>query len=134
MYTWSVRPVLLWLSLSALVLGACSSKSAPAAPADSGDVGADDGSTVGCTSVGGTCEPYAAGCPILQQNAEFCGNVVLVCCLPPGGETLGSPDSGGDDTDATTSAETGPVTGPVDAATDAGEADDTPTTTDAPAD
>jgi hypothetical protein len=122
--------------LSALVLGACSSKSAPAAPADSGDVGADDGSTVGCTSVGGTCEPYAAGCPILQQNAEFCGNVVLVCCLPPGGETLGSPDSGGDNADATTSMEAGPVTGPVDAAaTDAGEADDTATTTtDAPAD
>jgi hypothetical protein len=70
----------------------------------------------------------------LQQNAEFCGNVVLVCCLPPGGETLGSPDSGGDDANTTTSMEAGPVTGPVDAATDAGEADDTPTTTDAPAD
>jgi hypothetical protein len=79
-----------------VVLGACSSPAASSAPADSGDEGvADDGSTAGCTSVGGTCEPIGTGsCPILQQNAQLCGNVILVCCLPPGGEIVVGPDAG----------------------------------------
>jgi hypothetical protein len=83
-------------TLLLVALAACSSKAASSAPADSADAsGADDGSTANCTSVGGTCEPFSAGsCPILQQNAELCGDVLLVCCLPPGGETVVGPDSG----------------------------------------
>jgi hypothetical protein len=77
-----------------VALGACSSHPASSSAVDSGDQGADDGSTVGCTGVGGTCEPLASsGCPIVQQNTELCGNVILVCCLPAGGEVV----TGGDD-------------------------------------
>jgi hypothetical protein len=79
---------------------ACSSTSASSTAYDAGEgTGGDDGSTTGCTSLGGTCESYAAGCPVLQQNSELCGNVVLVCCLPPGGAIIVTPDSG-EQTDA----------------------------------
>jgi hypothetical protein len=84
-----------------VALGACSSHPAASSALDSGDQGADDGSTAGCTGVGGTCEPLASsGCPVVQQNTELCGNVILVCCLPAGGEVV----TGGEDasiTDAT---------------------------------
>jgi hypothetical protein len=77
-----------------VALGACSSQPASSSAVDSGDQGADDGSTAGCTGVGGTCEPLASsGCPLLQQNTQLCGNVILVCCLPAGGEVV----TGGDD-------------------------------------
>jgi hypothetical protein len=82
-------------SLVLLAFAACSSSSASSAPVDASAQG-DDGSTAGCTSIGGTCESYAAGCPILQQNGALCGNVILVCCLPPGGPTLGTPEAGGE--------------------------------------
>lgn len=72
-----------------VALGACSSQPASSSAVDAGDEGADDGSTAGCTGVGGTCEPLASsGCPLLQQNTELCGNVILVCCLPAGGEIV----------------------------------------------
>jgi hypothetical protein len=77
-----------------VALGACSSHPASSSPVDSGDQGANDGSTAGCTGVGGTCEPLASsGCPVVQQNTELCGNVILVCCLPAGGEVV----TGGND-------------------------------------
>ena len=78
---------------------ACSSTSASSTAYDAGEATGDDGSTTGCTSLGGTCESYASGCPVLQQNPELCGNVVLVCCLPPGGPIIVTPDSG-EETDA----------------------------------
>lgn len=90
-----MRFTLSW-SLVLVALGACSSHPASSGPADSGNQGvADDGSTAACTSVGGTCEPIGTGsCPILQQNAELCGNVILVCCLPPGGGIVTGTDAG----------------------------------------
>ncbi|HTB76921.1 MAG TPA: hypothetical protein VK762_26940 [Polyangiaceae bacterium] len=98
-YTLEMRFSFTSLVLFALV--ACSNHSTPSAAVDSGDQGGgDDGSTAGCTSLGGTCEPIAAaGCPLLQQNDVLCGNVILVCCLPAGGATVGGGDDGqaGDD-------------------------------------
>ncbi len=102
-------------SLVLVALGACSSP-ASSVPADSGIEGvADDGSTAPCTSVGGTCEPIGTGaCPILQQNAELCGNVILVCCLPPGGEIVTGTDAGeGTDSGVTTPTPDAGVTSPT---------------------
>jgi hypothetical protein len=106
-------PYLLLVALAALA--ACSSTSNGADVADAGGAAVDeDGSTAGCTSLGGTCSPSSApGCPPLEQNSSLCGNVILVCCLPPGSlegvlgiDAAGAPDSS--------------VTGPVlDAGTDA---------------
>jgi len=88
-------------SLLLIAFGACSSHSSSATNYTASDGGgADDGSTAACTSVGGTCEAYSAGCPIVQQNPELCGDVLLVCCLPPGGETVAGPDAGAEPTDA----------------------------------
>ena len=110
-------------SLLLVALGACSSQPASSAPADSGaELVADDGSTAPCTSVGGTCEPIGTGaCPILQQNAELCANVILVCCLPPGGEIVTGTDSG-DATDSGEATDAG-VTNPT---PDAGDTNPTP--------
>jgi hypothetical protein len=91
----SIGPIAL---LSALAwVYACSSSSNTASPGDAGAIPADDGSTEGCTSIGGTCESFMAGCPLLQQNPSLCGNVLLVCCLQPGGPTIVNPsDASGD--------------------------------------
>jgi hypothetical protein len=79
-----------------VVLGACSSHSPSSAPVSSYDEGGgEDGSTFGCTSLGGTCEPIASsGCPLLQQNDELCDNVILVCCLPAGSQTVSGEEGG----------------------------------------
>jgi hypothetical protein len=91
-------------------VAACSSSSNQAA-GGAGEAGApvdlDVDTTGPCTSVGGTCESYAAGCPVLQQDTELCGNVVLVCCLPPGGEVIPVHDSG------STSPDSGDDSGPM---------------------
>jgi hypothetical protein len=122
-----------------VALGACSSHSASPAIADAGGAGGDDGSTVDCTSVGGTCESFMTGCPLLQQNPALCGNVILVCCLPPGGETVTGPDAGGPAeagpvVDAGTAPEAGPMDSgmnvsppPADAGMDTGTDLDAPT-------
>ncbi len=107
-YTLRMR-LAFWAPLLLVAMGACSSKSTSRVSADAGDQGAgDDGSTASCTSVGGTCELFSAGCPPLQQNPALCGNVILVCCLPPGGETIAVPDAGGGD-DAAEVADAGEV-------------------------
>jgi hypothetical protein len=92
--------VVLALSFAALggvaSLAACSSNNQVSAGANEAGAPVDlDVDTTGpCTSVGGTCEAYSSGCPILQQDPTLCGNVVLVCCLPPGGEIIPVHDSG----------------------------------------
>ena len=84
-----------WPALLFVALGACSSSSGSLVPADaSTDVSLPNGDPAACTSVGGTCQPFSMGCPPLQQNPTLCGNVILVCCLPPGGETIAVPDAG----------------------------------------
>jgi hypothetical protein len=104
-----------WSFVLLVALGACSSHSAGSASVDSGDQGGgDDGSTAACTSVGGTCAPIAtSSCPLLQQNAVLCGNVILVCCLPSGGETV-SVGEGGQTVDSGPPAEAAtPTDGPI---------------------
>ena len=115
------------LSLLALVsvLTACASNNASsvlladdASVEDAELLPAEDGNTVGCTSVGGTCIPYTQPCPPLQQNTALCEDTVLVCCLPPGGQRLPPPSStddgggGGGGPDASGDApSSGPETG-----------------------
>ena len=102
------------LAASLLMLGCASNSATPVgvpAAQDSGEVlpAADDGSTAGCTSLGGTCVPYSDNtCPEPQQNPTLCENVILLCCLPA------SPDEDG-----------GPVTEP-----EGGEPDDAMESTD----
>lgn len=100
-----------------VMLGACTDQTPPSAEEDSGtELPAEDGSSSGCTAVGGTCVSYATGCPAAQQNNVLCEDSVLICCLPPGGEQL--PDAG----------ETPEASPPVDAPVGM----DAPVTTDAP--
>lgn len=91
-------PRLLLPACLAVVL-ACSSSSGPStASPDASAPPGDDASTVPCTSAGGTCMPYTAFCPVLQQNPTLCGDSVLLCCLPPddaGTFIPPGPDSGG---------------------------------------
>ncbi len=54
-----------------------------------------DGGSPACANAGGQCVPFSSNCPILQQNFVLCADSLLICCLPPGGETLPQPDSGG---------------------------------------
>jgi len=100
-----MRPVLLSL-VASLALLACSSGDKATVAAEASVTPADDGSTVACTSMGGTCEPYTTTCPLPQQNPTLCGDTVLLCCLPvapvvpqgPGGGTEAGPapgDAGG---------------------------------------
>lgn len=88
-------------------LPGCTSENASAI--DSGvTVSAEDGSTIACTSVGGTCVPYAASnCPREQQNSALCESVILLCCLPAGSVSSGGPPS----TDAGTLADATQSTG-----------------------
>jgi hypothetical protein len=92
---------------------ACSSNSASPAPTEAGVEDSADIGTSGCTSLGGTCESFSAGCPVLQQNPELCGNVILVCCLPEGGAILSAPDAG-EEQDAPGETDTGTTGGPPD--------------------
>jgi hypothetical protein len=131
-FTRPVRTTLLVaVFLLAPELAACSSSSSASDTADAaGPVGEDDGSTAGCTSLGGTCTPASApGCAPLEQNPSLCGNVILVCCLPPGslGGVLGSDAAGAADTGLYVVPGLDASTGgaPPDAATpDAGRASD----------
>ena len=59
-------------------------------------IAAEDGNTVGCTSLGGTCIPFAQECPVLQQNTALCEDTIMVCCLPEGGPRLVEPAEGGE--------------------------------------
>jgi hypothetical protein len=71
------------MTASLLLLGACSNQAASATAQDSGEaLPSQDGNTVGCTSLGGTCVPYTQGCPPPQQNTVLCENTILLCCLP----------------------------------------------------
>jgi hypothetical protein len=119
----------LFSSLLVVALGACSSHPASSSPTDAGDVTSQDGNTVRCTSVGGTCAPInAPGCPIAQQNTELCEDVVLVCCLPAAGSAPpGVPpgdsvvDSGGGTVvDSGTVMDSGKAGGGMDAGADVG--------------
>lgn len=88
-----------------LLLGACTDQQPPSSEADSGDgLGAEDGSTAGCTIAGGTCVPYSQACPLPQQNTVLCGSTVLLCCLPavsppPGGGVQPEAAAGAGSTD-----------------------------------
>jgi hypothetical protein len=89
-----MRPVALFL---AAVLVACSSKHPDTSTAEaSTEIPAEDGSTAGCTSLGGVCMPYTAStCPIVQRDAILCNDTVLVCCLPSGPPgTITVPEAG----------------------------------------
>jgi hypothetical protein len=91
------------LSLIALLFapGACSTKTASSASTDDGGadsealLGLEDGNTVGCTDIGGTCIPFNQACPPLQQNTALCENTVLVCCMLEGGASLPPPMEAG---------------------------------------
>jgi hypothetical protein len=71
----------------------------------------DDGSTVACTSLGGTCVPYAnPTCPTAQQNPTLCENTILLCCLPVGGQvTAVTPADGGVADAVAPAADTSPI-------------------------
>lgn len=103
-------------SFLAVVLAACSSSSAGGTASGGDDASGDDGSTAGCTSVGGVCQPFSMNCPIEQQNTALCGDSLLVCCLPPDGETLPNPPDGGGGDGATMDSTTVDSTAPKDSA------------------
>jgi hypothetical protein len=98
-----MRPVLLSLT-AALLVFACSKsdQASPDAEASEASPG-DDGSTMDCTDIGGTCVPYTTSCPLPQQNAALCGNTVMLCCLstapaaPPTSPDGGVQPAPGDD-------------------------------------
>jgi hypothetical protein len=89
-----MRPASLSWIVPLFALSACGSSSASSSPQDSGLLAAEDGSTAGCTGVGGTCIPYTGSCPVAQQDTALCENSILICCLPPGGEKLPTPEGG----------------------------------------
>jgi len=97
-----------------MLLGACSHEAVLSGALDSGEVQtAEDGSTAGCTSQGGTCVPYVEACPPPQQSAALCEDTVLLCCLPAGreasagflGETEADSGAGADENEAATAAD-----------------------------
>lgn len=89
-------------SLAALLALGCTTQTAAPTPEDeSGEApSADDGSTAGCTSLGGACVPYTQACPPPQQNTVLCENTILLCCLPPGQQEQGGPIVVGEETDS----------------------------------
>ena len=106
-----MRPVVLFF---AAALIACSSKHTDTSTAEaSTEIPAEDGSTAGCTSLGGVCMPYTTStCPVLQRDQILCNDTVLVCCLPsapPG--TITVPEAG-----PQPEPDSGPPEPPVDAA------------------
>lgn len=115
------------MTASLLLLGACSNQAASAAAQDSGEaLTAQDGSTVGCTSLGGTCVPYTQGCPPPQQNTALCENTILLCCLPADREDLDGPVTA-EETDGGVGAEIDDATATDATATDATATGDTST-------
>ena len=99
MYARAMGSTRLLLAACVAILLACSSSSQSTVGSDASALPAEDASSIGCTSAGGTCVPYTSPCPVLQQNATLCGDSVLICCLPaadaapfiPGGPDTGAP-------------------------------------------